>query len=62
MELEHDIIRPWLCCKGCKREYDKKLREANGRPTALGRLKDGTTAAKNHDDRIDTILEILSGV
>jgi hypothetical protein len=59
--LEHDFIRPWLCCKQCKREYDTQLRRANGRPVSVDRLKDGTKSAKRHDDIIDLLLENLHG-
>lgn len=60
-ELEHDIIRPWLCCKECKNEYERKRRLANGRPMEIDRLKDGTRRAENHDNKIDLLLEILYG-
>ena len=59
MAIEHDIVRPWQCCKACRREYERKRRLAYGRPTSVDRLKDGTIAAKKHDDKIDQILEAL---
>jgi hypothetical protein len=57
--LEHDIVRPWLCCKDCKNEYETKRRRANGRPQSIDRLKDGSLRAERHDDKVDTILELL---
>jgi hypothetical protein len=59
MAIEHDIIRPWKCCKKCRNEYERKRRIAEGRPTPVDRLRDGTVSAKNHDDKIDMILEVL---
>ena len=58
-QLEHDIIRPWLCCKKCKNEYETLRRRANGRKVSIDRLKDGTIAAQRHDDKIDALLEAL---
>lgn len=60
-KLEHDIIRPWLCCKDCRNEYERKRRRAAGRPMQIDRLRDGTESARRHDDRIDAILEVMYG-
>jgi hypothetical protein len=59
--LEHDIVRPWLCCKPCRNEYERKRRKANGITTPQSRLQDGSERVRRHDDRIDTLLEILHG-
>ena len=61
MAIEHNIVRPWLCCKKCRNEYERKRRAANGRPESIDRLKDGTVTSKNHDDKIDMILEVMYG-
>lgn len=51
--LEHDIVRPWLCCKECRQRYKEDL--------TVNRLRDGTKAARAHDNKVDAILEVMYG-